>query len=56
MAEDAAGSAAFLPSRVPEERPGQEGGKRHLNRIAKTRQLCEALRARGIACIPVTLQ
>lgn len=32
----------YLPSVVPAERPGQEGGKRHANRLRRTRQICEA--------------
>lgn len=32
----------FHPSKIPDERPGPEGGRRHLNRMARTRTLVEA--------------
>jgi AcrR family transcriptional regulator len=32
----------FHPSKVPDERPGPEGGRRHTNRLARTRTLVEA--------------
>lgn len=36
----------FAPTRVPETRPGPEGGRRHANRLARTRSLADA----AIAC------
>lgn len=32
----------YVPPKVPEERPGSPGGKRHRNRMERTRLLCEA--------------
>ncbi|MCB9663050.1 MAG: TetR/AcrR family transcriptional regulator [Alphaproteobacteria bacterium] len=34
---------------MPEERPGPEGGRRHANRLARTRALCEAAVTRFLA-------
>lgn len=34
--------AGFHPSKIPDERPGPEGGRRHTNRLARTRTLVEA--------------
>lgn len=46
MSEASRPPEAYTPSRVPEERPGPEGGRRHANRLARTRGLCEA----AVAC------
>src|SRR5437868_5288560 len=32
----------FHPTKMPDERPGPEGGRRHTNRLARTRTLVEA--------------
>jgi AcrR family transcriptional regulator len=37
-----ASEGPFLPGRVPERRPGPEGGTRARNRLAQTRAICEA--------------
>lgn len=42
MTSDDRASTDYVPTKMPEERPGQEGGKRHRNRLARTRALCEA--------------
>ncbi len=34
-------ASEFQPSRVPEARPGPEGGARHVNRLARTRTLVD---------------
>jgi len=39
----------FDPSVVPDERPGPSGGRRALNRAARTAALCEAARDRFLA-------
>lgn len=38
--------SGFHPSKMPDARPGPEGGRRHLNRLARTRTLVEA----ALAC------
>ena len=47
----------YEPAKVPDARPGPEGGKRHQNRLRKTRALVEAARShfleRGLE--PVTI-
>lgn len=42
MTSDDLQPEGYVPPKIPDARPGPEGGKRHLNRLAKTRALCEA--------------
>jgi AcrR family transcriptional regulator len=49
LARDAHDAAAYVPARVPGDRPGRAGGKRDQNRQRRTDDLCSAALAVALA-------